>query len=73
MNLYRIDTSQGPVSDFLGPCLIRSFADARERGIAAARANGGATVTRISGRTAALSVALRIDGNGRVTREGKRR
>ena len=70
MNLYRIDTSQGPVSDFLGPCLIRSFARARERGREAALAHGGATVTRISGRNAALSVALHIDGNGRVTRPG---
>jgi hypothetical protein len=49
VNLYRVDTPSGPLTDVLGVRLIRSAASARQAARQAAESEGTATLTRISG------------------------
>lgn len=69
MNLYRLDTPEGPVCDLLGPTLLRRFVSAREvaEGVASEDATP-CTITRID-KAGRLSVAGTVYPNGRYTRQ----
>ena len=66
--LYRIDLPSGPVTDLLGPCLIRSYYRAVDKAREAAKgAHTPATITRIDN-AGHLRAAAVVSANGRVTR-----
>ena len=67
MNLYRIDTPNGPVTDWFGPCLIRSYRDAMDHAHeVATNRSERVEVTRISGSGTLKRIAVVHPGRGDI-------